>query len=403
MAKDRSPFSPGRPVPLELFVGREKEIKRILLAARQVAAGKQENVFVTGEYGIGKSSVASYVRFVAEKQNNLAGFHVFLGVANTVEQMAEQVISRIIQQTHRDKTFEKIKGLLGKYVKEFTLLGVTINLDALRKDAPSVAHGFLPFLRQVYECLKKDWKGMMLILDDLNGITSSPKFAALMKSMVDEIATSGEPLPLLLMLTGVPERREEILRHQRSVERIFDIVEIDPLENESVREFFHKAFESVGIQVEEDAMETLIHYSDGLPKLMHELGDATFWAIPDNRNIVTERDSARGVVVAADTVGKKYFDPIYRALRSTDYHSILKKLGKLQIDLSFRKEYAVKGLTHSEKQKFDNFLQRMKKLKALRSGESKGEWVFPNRLLRVYLMLESLGKPPKTSSNSRRT
>ncbi len=397
MAKDRSPFSPGRPVPLEMFVGRKAEIDQILRAAGQVVAGKQENVFVTGEYGIGKSSFASLVRFVAEKKHNLVGFHVFLGSANTVEQMVEQVVSQIVRQTSSDKkTFEKVANLLGKYVEKFTLFGATVNLEALKKDAEAVAHNFLPFLRQIYGSLKDEWNGMMLILDDLNGITSSPKFAAMIKSLVDEIATSGETLSLLLMLTGVPERREEILQHQRSVERIFDVVEIDPLEDESVEEFFLRAFESVDNKLEPAALKTLTHYSGGLPKLMHEVDDATFWAVPGN--VVTERYAIDGVVRAADNVGKKYFDQIYRALRSTDYHSILRKLGKLQIDQSFYRADAVKGLTQSEKRKFDNFLQRMKDLKALRSGEARGEWVFPDRLIRVYLLLESLGKKPNSST-----
>jgi len=391
MAKDRSPFSPGRPVPLELFVGRQQEISQILRAAGQVAAGKQENVFVTGEYGIGKSSLAAYVRFIAEKDHRLAGFHVFLGGAADVEDMAAHVISRMVEQVYRDTTFEKMKEFLRKYVQELTIFGAKVNLEAVRKDAPAVAHNFLPFLRQAYGCLRDDWKGLMLILDDLNGITATPRFAHLLKSVVDEIATSGHSLPLLLVLTGVPERREEILQHQRSVERIFDIAEILPLFDESVREFFQRAFASVDMQIDADALEMLARYSGGLPKLMHELGDATFWMAKSAT--VTRQDAFLGVVRAADNVGHKYFDPVRRALRSEDYRSILKKIGGQvslhDFDTSFLRKTVAQGLTEAEKGKLDNFLQRMKRLSALRPGEKPGEWVFPNRLIRVYLWMES--------------
>ena len=47
----------------------------------------------------------------------------------------------------------------------------------------------------------------MIILDDLNGLAESHEFANWLKSLVDEIATSGQRLPFLLVLVGLPERR----------------------------------------------------------------------------------------------------------------------------------------------------------------------------------------------------
>ncbi|MDD4889915.1 MAG: ATP-binding protein [Phycisphaerae bacterium] len=388
MGKERSPFSPGRPVPVEFFVGRRAEIGLVLRSAGQVAAGKQENVFVTGEYGIGKSSLAAYVRFVAEKEHRLAGFQVFLGGATTVEEMVEHVISRIVDQAYQQTTLDKVKGFLGKYVEELTIFGAKVNLAAVRADAPGIARNFLPFLRQLYEHLRADWKGLLLILDDLNGITASPAFAALLKSLVDEIATSGRPLPLLLVLTGVPERRDEILHHQRPVERIFEIVEIEPLSDAETQEFIRRAFASVDMTVEPEALGMLAQYSGGLPKLVHELGDAAFWAA--SGPVVSAQDAHRAVAIAVESVGRKYFDPVRRALRSSDYHSILRKLGTLGADeVRFRRADVFKGLTQSERGKLDNFLQRMKKLDALHPGDTQGEWVFPNRLIKLYLYLES--------------
>jgi len=56
--KEDSPFTPGSPVPVELFVGRVDQIKEILKYVNQSASGRQENVFFAGERGIGKSSLA---------------------------------------------------------------------------------------------------------------------------------------------------------------------------------------------------------------------------------------------------------------------------------------------------------------------------------------------------------
>ncbi len=385
--KGRSPFCPGRPVPPEMFVGRDSQIKRVLRAVRQTTAGKQENLFVTGEYGIGKSSLVSYVRFVAEEDKDLIGFHVFLGGVTSVDGMVQQVVSRIIQHAHRSKILEKVRDYLGKYCQSVELFGVRLNMEALRRDAPEIAQNFLPFLRQIWHDLSDEYRGIALYLDDLNGLAGDPGFAALLKSLVDEIATSGEELPLLLALVGVPERRLEIVANQRPVERIFDIVEVSPLDEQEVGAFFRTAFRSANMEIHEDALEPLVHYSGGLPKLMHELGEAVFWL--DDDSVVDLDDAMRGLVEAADVVGGKYFEHIRRAVRSSDYHSIIRKLGDLRSDLRFARADLAKGLSDEERRKLGNFLQRMKKLHALHRGEFQGEWIFPNRLVQFYLVLEA--------------
>ena len=104
-------------------------------------------------------------------------------------------------------------------------------------------------------------------------------------------------------------------------------MEIEKLQDREVRDFFERAFKKVNIQVEEQAMKIMVKYSSGLPTIMHEIGDAIFWA--DTDGIVKVDDVWRGVVVAAGNIGKKYLDPlVYRAIRSEKYRSILRKLGE---------------------------------------------------------------------------
>jgi len=54
-----SPFTPGRPVPIEYFVARNKEIQRLERAIQQTASGRNENIFIEGERGIGNPKTMS--------------------------------------------------------------------------------------------------------------------------------------------------------------------------------------------------------------------------------------------------------------------------------------------------------------------------------------------------------
>jgi hypothetical protein len=359
----------------------------------QVAAGKPIAIYVQGEYGIGKSSIAGFVQWLAERDHGLHGIYVPLGAAESLEDVGAAVLEATIRSGAFDpKRAEKVRNWLAKYIGEQSLFGFTIHAEVLKKDAPTLASGMLPFLKEILERLRETGvRGVFLVLDEINGITANPKFAHLIKGLVDTNAMSRDPVPLLLMLCGVEDRRREMIHHHQPVDRIFDVVDIEPMSVPEMQDFFNKAFESVQIRVEPGAMEVITEYSAGFPKIMHLVGDAAFWL--DQDGIITKDEALQAVVVAAEEVGRKYVDQqVYRALRSKDYHSILGKIAKTGLGMTFQRAEVAKELTEAERKKFSNFLQKMKKLKVLRSGDVQGEYVFNVRMVRLYIWLDSLRK-----------
>lgn len=391
--KGRSPFYPGQPVPVEFFIGRKTEIQRIARGINQVELGKPQAIFLTGEYGIGKSSLAGFMKYYAGKNNHILGIHVLLGGAKTLEDVATKTVEVVIKSQFYETTVtENIQNFLSKYIGNQEIFGININLERLKADSLNISHGYLPFLRELLNRVSDTGvKGVMLILDELNGITGNPDFAHFIKTLIDENALSSSPLPLLLMLCGVEERRREMINHHQPIDRIFDILEVESMTEEEIRSFFTKTFNEVGIQVEKEAMDILYHYSAGFPKIMHLIGDAVFWR--DDDHVIDVSDAKDGIIDAAIEVGKKFVDQqVYKALQSKDYHSILEKLNKESFDMSFQKANIEKGLSDMEQKKLNNFLQRMKKLNVLKSGDERGEYVFSSRLVKLYMWLKSVNK-----------
>jgi len=66
--------------------------------------------------------------------------------------------------------------------------------------------------------------------------------------------------------------------------------------------------------------------------------------------------------------------------------------------MSFMKREVAKGLTETEKKKFNNFLQKMKALKVLRAGHVPGEYEFNVRMVRFYIWMQSFKKKIETST-----
>ena len=136
-SKGESPFTPGSPVPVELFVGRSNQVEEILRYIDQALSGKQENVFLVGDRGIGKTSLASFIRSLAVNQKGFLGVHVFLGRVSTLEEMVHHIFDQILKEAKRQKWFSEITSLFGKYIKEIGLFGISVSFTPSRHDRQS--------------------------------------------------------------------------------------------------------------------------------------------------------------------------------------------------------------------------------------------------------------------------
>jgi hypothetical protein len=96
--KGNSPFFPDHPVPAELFVGRAAQIDRIMTrAVGQVAAGKPVSVFLEGEYGIGKTSVARSTQWLAERTHGLLGIYATLYRVESLDDVGAAVLEATLR------------------------------------------------------------------------------------------------------------------------------------------------------------------------------------------------------------------------------------------------------------------------------------------------------------------
>lgn len=395
-SKGRSPFYPDQPIPVELFRGRAEQIQHIReRGVGQVIAGKPVTMFVEGEYGIGKSSIAAFVQWQAERDFGLHGIYAPLGGAKSLDDVAESILTATVRSGAFDpKRGEEVRNWLAKFVGQQQLFGLSLNLAALKQEAPTLQSvgNLLQFLQETISRLKSTGvRGIFLILDEINGVTGDPRFVHFLKGIVDTNALLRPPVPLLLMLCGVEEKRRELVRVHEPVGRIFDIVTVERMTKAEMSDFYLASFATAGMQVEPEALSLLIEYAAGFPKIMHLIGNAAYWI--DRDSTISKDDAMDAVLVAADEIGKRYVDhQVYAALKSDDYRSILEKIALMGPDIMGFRKTDVKDLTPAETRKFGNFLQKMKKLKVIRSGDGLGEYVFNLRMVRLYIWLASIRK-----------
>lgn len=390
MPKDYSPFTPGLPVPVELFVGRRNEIDRLRQKVAATIGGRLQVGFLSGERGIGKSSLASFARFLVERDFQVLGLHTFLGGVTELTEMVRRIFDRLLKESVDKAWHDKVTRFFGNHIRQVGLFGISVEFGATDGDLQLAVHDFAPSLRRLTERLRDEKKGIFLILDDINGLASSLDFANWLKSLLDEIATATEPLPLCLLLVGLDERRQSLASLQPSLMRVFDLIEIRAWSDDETRAFYQNAFSKVGFTVDDDALSLLSGYTGGLPVLAHEIGDAVFNVDDDNR--IDEKDASVGVIDAAEIVGRKHLEPrVFRVIRSERYRAILRKIAREPFQLQFQRSEVRTHLNKEELRVFDNFLRRMTELGVIvrETERGAGSYRFTNLLHWLYFSMEA--------------
>ena len=378
---------------MELFVGRAAQIEEIRRYARQACTGKLESVFLSGERGIGKSSLSRFVKERCEKECDMLGVHVSLCGVNTLEELVRRVFEQLLKEAYLQSWFYKIKPFFGNCNKEAGLFGVSGGFSPTEDQLRALVRGFPTALNCICEAFQGDKKGIIIILDDMDGLADQAELANWYKNLVDNATIQQWRLPVMVVFSGIPERRDSLVHIQPSLQRIFRVVEIEQLSDPEVEQFFRLAFRAADVSVGPLPLKLMVQSCSGFPALMHEIGDAVFWA--DAEGIVDESDAVQGIRKAAEEVGKKYFSPLaYRAIRDIRYCAVLEKIAD-SLDLEFHEHDVAKKLDDHERMVFHHFLAEMRRLGVLEADRDcdHGTYRFGNRLFPIYLRMANRDQP----------
>ncbi|MEM6269996.1 MAG: ATP-binding protein [Bacteroidota bacterium] len=387
--KEYSPFEPGKPVSPGMFVGRESQITEVDRYLRQVQYGKPQSLFLIGDCGVGKTSLAGFISRLAESNRHLLSVHTFLSGVHSLEGIIQQVFTELAKKARSENLYDKVSSLFGDRIEEVGLFGVNVKFKPNQDQLSALVSDFPEAIAAFHEKIKHHKSGILIILDDINGAISSGEFANWFKSMWDRVNVSSAGFPVFFLLIGLPEKRDLLFKQPPSLMRIFQILEIGRLTDEEIIQFYQNRFEEAGMELEEAAMRLMVGFCSGLPIMMPEIGDAVFWQT--NSGIITERDAQNGILDASERIGKKYLDPkFYNVVRSERYRSIIGKIGQ-HLAFDFTKREIESGLTEEEKRVFGNLLRKLRELGILTQPPElpRGSYRFTNRLYLTYLYMKS--------------
>lgn len=411
-----NPFRPGNPVPPGTFAGRYAELNQISRAIFQSSRGFPQNLLITGERGIGKTSVAHITKSIAEKNFTWDKSEIRLPVLTAYIAVQKNVPSAILL-TEIVRELNQIfsvttafKNILSDLISKFnnvSIAGTSITLDGKEINPTEIYIEVERSLRNLCRKLSEKAKGdptlfdehnveptsICLIIDELDQMGDFNSFSSFWKTLQEKLAADGH-MNLMLVFAGMPEIKDKLGSDHESFLRTFTPITLDKMPNEEAKRVIHNMLEKGEPKktIAEDALNKILFYSENFPYLIQELGYSSFEVSEDNE--ITIQNVETGLLGNSEypgsvkRLGELFFSQMYKeVIKSENYTDCLKLIAKLSGEEHnwVTRQNLLKEFT-KKKTSLDVYLQELvKKNLIIRNPEVNGEYKLISKMFQVYV------------------
>lgn len=393
-------FSPSAEIsdPAKL-IGREKQLKTI----KRALQSPNRNIFIFGERGVGKTSIAKTVG-----HGQLLSDNCFIYVACDSEMSFYGVIHAIFRSASRLKN-ELKSPKLNNISGGFNYCGIGANIE-LGFQAP-VGIEQPKNSSEVYDILqtvRSMFKGQILIaIDEFDRVAETEKtaFSELIKNIGAQIND------MRIMLCGIGDNVNKLLGAHPSTGRMFEPVEIEKLSHDSLWAIIDKAAKKLGIEISDGYLTRIGIISDGFPHFVHLIGECLFYAILDDTKEITSvhRDHFDIALKSAlkrtePSVALIYAKATEKSRKQSDYEEALWALADRtetkrrlnDIETSYKRIIRERYKTHSAVKPIDRSILNQRLLSLRNESHSKivvghgsGFFSFREGVVRGYVRLKA--------------
>lgn len=270
--------SPAQPIQsIEFLHGRAKELERIERAL--FAQGR--HIFIYGDRGIGKSSLAAAAAAQAQSSDSS-----YIDVSCSKDSTFRSVIANIGSQAVRLSRLVKTKRTLTSGI-ELRFLRASLIEEVTENDLYEGIRTVGDAVEMLREVASVHSDRPIVVLDEFDRMLDEAErglFSDLVKQLGDK------KINVTFFFTGVAPTLEHLLGSHPSAIRQFETIELQKLNWTARWDITVNALEKFGVEIEDNIRTRIAAVSDGYPAYVHLITEKLLWRLWDDKNIVVNVD-----------------------------------------------------------------------------------------------------------------
>ncbi len=402
-----NPFKPNSPVPPAMFTGRYDEIVSLENGLHHTKHNQPSNFMITGDRGIGKSSILFYLSSIASgkiETPNLGRFE-FIPINITISDKLD--ISTLLKLTSNNisreigKT-ESIRKFLSdswSFIQRIKIMDSGVNATEQDSEIEIQLDNFSYSLAETCKRItnpergehKKD--GLIFLLDECDNAAPQLRLGYFLKTVTEALQRQ-DCNNIIFIIAGLPDTTEKISKSHESSLRIFHHLKIKELNTSERKYVINKALvegnkiNQEQTKISDEALDIISVLSEGYPHFIQQFGYSAF-----NTNIdgeISSDDVLDGAFKkggAIDAIGSRYYETdYYDKIKSDEYRQVLAIMAEKMSDWITKSEIR-KKFTGDETQ-LTNALQALTNRKIILKNPSKnGEYRLQQRGFALWIKL----------------
>ncbi len=365
-----NPFRPNSPCKPGMFVGRYDQIKKIENCLLLTRANRAVSFLLTGERGIGKTSLLTLIKYFAEGEIEVNKQKLnFLVIETDIDPRTTQSglikkieigLRRKLAKSEKTRNFFKESW---SFIKNLEVAGTKFNSNSntdLEVFFEEFSYSLADTINRITEnkdnLFDSKYDGVLIMLDETDHASEELNLGSFIKILLERIQKEGCE-KLMFGVAGLPETREILYQSHPSSLRVFEELELDRLSKTESKEVLnnckneYKSLNISELDMVKEAESLLIHVSEGFPHFIHQYGFCAF-EVSNGKKITRDNvlKGATGKKGAIAMLGNKYYrDDYYNKIRGDSYREVLNIMSQ-KLDDWITKDEIRKKYTGTESQ-----------------------------------------------------
>lgn len=334
-----NPFNPQQPARPDFFVGREPEIIQFEKFLHQTIAGSPMNMSITGNRGIGKTSILVKFEEVAKKENCLVvRLSNYEGNIKTIMDFSDFISTNIklelLTKQPFGKGLQKFSDWLSSLKPQIEWNDVKLSFDKRQ----IIQECLRARLTELWNEIKKTHKTCVILMDEAESLE---KIEGIFQFLREVFQRTSVDCNYMLVLAGKFNFSERMSESFSPLNRFFPVNRLEPFEIDEIKKYVDKKLNSTAITIENDALQIIMHNSEGHPYVLVSMCYVIFDNLSESETKITKECVTHAMPKIYYELEKDFFAPIYHPL-TPKAKEILYKITKAIKGTNFTFKEAVK-------------------------------------------------------------